>query len=67
MATRRLSLREITNQVADVVCARADQGRNYGVILIPEGLVEHAYDLAELIRGERGVEWGGGWGWSGGE
>ena len=27
------------------------QGRNYGIILIPEGLVEHAHDLATLVAG----------------
>lgn len=27
-------------QIADVVVARAEAGKNYGVVLVPEGLVE---------------------------
>eukprot|EP00887_Chlorella_sp_A99_P005505 scaffold1.g5505.t1 len=50
VAARRLSLRDITHQISDVVMARAMNGRNYGVVLIPEGLVEHAYDISNLIK-----------------
>ena len=28
-------------QLADIVAARAKDGKNYGVILLPEGLIEH--------------------------
>ena len=29
-------------------------GKNYGVILIPEGLIEQVHDVKELIGGARG-------------
>jgi 6-phosphofructokinase len=32
-------------QVADIVAARAQAGKNYGVILIPEGLLEHVPEV----------------------
>ena len=32
-------------QVADIVAARARLGKNYGVILIPEGLLEHVPEV----------------------
>lgn len=32
-------------QVADIIAARAALGKNYGVILIPEGLLEHVPEV----------------------
>jgi 6-phosphofructokinase len=32
-------------QLADIVAARAKEGRNYGIILIPEGLIEHVPEV----------------------
>ena len=29
------------SQVADIVAQRAEEGKNYGIVLIPEGLIEH--------------------------
>ena len=28
-------------QIADIVAGRAEEGKNYGIVLIPEGLIEH--------------------------
>lgn len=28
-------------QIADIVAARSAEGKNYGIVLIPEGLIEH--------------------------
>lgn len=39
-------------QVADMVEARVEAGKNYGVILIPEGLIEQVHDVSALISGE---------------
>ena len=38
-------------QVADMVAQRAELGKNFGVVLIPEGLVEFMHDVSELITG----------------
>ncbi len=45
-------------QVADMVAQRAELGKNFGVVLIPEGLVEFMHDVSELITGGY---WAGGW------
>jgi len=36
-------------QVADVICKRSDRGKNYGVILVPEGLIEFIPEIKVLI------------------
>lgn len=33
-----------------MVAARAEQGKNYGVVLIPEGLIEHIPEMNALIK-----------------
>jgi diphosphate-dependent phosphofructokinase len=44
-----LSLEQIVDDIARVVSARADQGRNYGLVLIPEGLIEFIPSVKKLI------------------
>lgn len=44
-----LSLHAIASQIADVVAARAAIGKNYGVVLVPEGLIEFVHDVRGLI------------------
>ena len=34
-----------------MVAQRAELGKNFGVVLIPEGLVEFMHDVSELISG----------------
>lgn len=36
-------------QLADIVAARVKEGRNYGIILIPEGLIEHVLEVGPPI------------------
>ena len=33
-------------QLADMVAARAKDGKNYGIILLPEGLIEHVPEVS---------------------
>ena len=47
--TRRLTLSGVVNELADLISARAAAGKNYGVILIPEGLVTFIPELRTLI------------------
>ena len=49
IAESKISLRDIAKKVADLVAARSAAGRNYGVIILPEGLIENVYDFATLI------------------
>ena len=44
-----LTLAEIADNITEVVIARAAQGRNYGIVLIPEGLLEFIPELKSMI------------------
>lgn len=51
------TLENVVKDIADVVCARADKGRNFGTILIPDGLLVSLpkikpmfEELAELVE-----------------
>eukprot|EP00897_Mesotaenium_endlicherianum_P008376 jgi/Mesen1/7567/ME000392S06830 len=43
------TLGQVTSYIADVVCKRAEKGRHYGVILIPEGLIDFIPEIQHLI------------------
>ena len=49
-AAKNKTLKEIVSELSDMISKRAEQGKNYGVILIPEGLVEFLPDIKALIR-----------------
>jgi len=46
---KKMTLRQITEYVANIVAKRAEKGDNFGVILIPEGLVEFVPEMKILI------------------
>ena len=43
------TLLEIVNQIVSVVVERADRGDNFGVVLVPEGLIEFIPEVKTLI------------------
>jgi len=43
------TLEEIVDYIVDVVVKRAEAGRNYGILLVPEGLVEFISDIKVMI------------------
>ncbi len=45
----RKTLDQITQEICDVVARRAEQGKNFGVVLVPEGLIEFIPEMGELI------------------
>lgn len=47
---KKLSLSDIVNQIADMISARAKKGKNYGGVLIPEGLIEFIPEFKEMIE-----------------
>jgi pyrophosphate--fructose-6-phosphate 1-phosphotransferase len=49
VAEKQQTLTEIVNEVADVVVSRANNGENFGVVLIPEGLIEFIPEMKRLI------------------
>lgn len=36
--------------MADIICKRAERSKNYGVILVPEGLIEFIPEVNILIK-----------------
>ncbi|MBR3973737.1 MAG: diphosphate--fructose-6-phosphate 1-phosphotransferase [Oscillospiraceae bacterium] len=49
VAAKKMSLSQIAEQIADSVCARAAKGMNFGVAVIPEGIVEFVPEFSVLI------------------
>ena len=49
VAAKKMSLAEITDYIADSVAARAAKGMNFGVAIIPEGIVEFVPEFSVLI------------------
>jgi pyrophosphate--fructose-6-phosphate 1-phosphotransferase len=43
------TLSQITRELADLICKRAELNKNYGVILVPEGLIEFIPEVKKLI------------------
>lgn len=46
---KKTSFSEITEQIARSVCARSIRGDNFGVVIIPESLIEFVPELKHLI------------------
>ena len=49
VAAKKMSLAEITDYIADSVAGRAAKGWNFGVAIIPEGIVEFVPEFSVLI------------------
>ena len=43
------TLQDVVNYIADIVAKRAEQGHNFGTVLIPEGLIEFIPAMKNLI------------------
>ena len=43
------TLKEVTNEIVDVILKRAEMGKDYGVFLIPEGIIEFFPEMKPLI------------------
>ena len=49
VAEKKMSLSQIADQIADSVAKRAEKGMNFGVVIIPEGVVEFVPEFSVLI------------------
>lgn len=47
---RQLSLAQVVDEIVDVIVRRAKAGRDYGVILIPEGLLQFVPEVKALLK-----------------
>lgn len=50
VAAKKMTLSEIVNPIADLVAKRAANGNNFGVVLVPEGLIEFIPEMKTLIQ-----------------
>ena len=49
VAAKKMSLAQVADQIADSVAARAAKGMNFGIAIIPEGIVEFVPEFSVLI------------------
>jgi diphosphate--fructose-6-phosphate 1-phosphotransferase len=49
VAEKRMTLRDIVNNIADMVCARAKDDKNFGAVIVPEGLLAAVPETRVLI------------------
>ncbi|PQQ04834.1 pyrophosphate--fructose 6-phosphate 1-phosphotransferase subunit beta [Prunus yedoensis var. nudiflora] len=49
VAAKKQTLKSVTDYITDIICKRSELGFNYGVILIPEGLIDFIPEVQQLI------------------
>lgn len=50
IAAKNMTVAQVTNLICDVICERAQLKKDYGVILIPEGIIEFIPEFKKLIK-----------------
>ena len=50
VAEKKMTLKQITDIIADAVVKRANRKENFGVVLIPEGVIEFIPEMKQLIK-----------------
>lgn len=50
VAAKNMTLKEVVAEICDLICRRAQDKKDYGVILIPEGLIEFIPEFKTLIE-----------------
>ncbi len=46
---KKMTLKQIIDYLANIIVARSKQGKNFGVVLVPEGLIEFIPEMKALI------------------
>lgn len=49
VADKKMTLAQLTSHVADIIAQRSEKGMNYGIVLVPEGLIEFIPEMGQLI------------------
>ena len=49
VAAKKMSLAQIVDYIADIICRRADNGKNFGIAIVPEGLIEFIPEMKTMI------------------
>jgi pyrophosphate--fructose-6-phosphate 1-phosphotransferase len=55
IAANKMTLQQITELICDCIQKRAEQGKNYGIVLIPEGVIEFVPEMKKLIHELNGI------------
>lgn len=50
ISEERKSLKQIVGEISDLIMKRYEAGKEYGIILVPEGLIEFVPEMNELIK-----------------
>lgn len=50
MIKEKQTLQDVVKKIAWMITERAKLGKHYGVIVIPEGLIEAAFDMKQLLK-----------------
>ncbi len=46
---KKMSLEQIVNYITDIIVKRADAGKNFGIAVVPEGLIEFIPEMKSMI------------------
>ena len=46
---KKMSLNQIVEDICKIICKRAEKGKNFGIIIVPEGLIEFIPEMKDLI------------------
>ena len=46
---KKMTLGQVVNNLVELIAKRAKAGKNYGIVLVPEGLIEFIPEMKELI------------------
>jgi len=49
VAAKKKTLKQVVGEIVEIIVKRAKKGKNFGVILIPEGLIEFIPEVKKLI------------------
>ncbi len=47
---KKLSLNDIVTDMCDIIAKRAENGKNFGIVIVPEGLIEFIPEMKTLIQ-----------------
>ncbi len=50
LAEKKWTLQQVRDYIVDIITRRAENGENFGVVLVPEGIIEFIPEMNELIE-----------------
>ena len=50
VAAQKQTLKHLVRQISEAICAREAKGKQYGVIIIPEGIIEFIPEMRTLFN-----------------